>query len=458
MRSMRRWLLATLLGALLVAAGAATALTYLSARAEIDLLMDESLRQVALSLRDHARLDAERIERSGDRPELRLLVQVDDTRGPTTYRSRAEAALPAPSAEGFRDVDNAGREWRVFALRHGVQTIQVAQPIAQRREQAAATALRILWPVLVLLPLLGAAVWWIVGRALRPVEAVARSLRERTPNSLAPVQAEASPQEIAPLVGELNALLRRLDDAFQQQRRFAADAAHELRTPLAALTLQIQLAQRAATDDERARAFGRLEGGVKRATRLVQQLLTLARLDPDAAERPPAPQDLATIAAATLDDLRQLAQEKPVELDLDAAPVPAVAGHEDALRILLANLVDNAIRHSPAGGRVDVAVRPAGDGGVEVVVTDGGPGIPADERARVFDRFYRGRTASGGGSGLGLAIARQVVELHGGRLALGDAPGGPGLRVTVRLPTVAARSGENRSPDSDASEGRTGAS
>jgi two-component system OmpR family sensor kinase len=231
-------------------------------------------------------------------------------------------------------------------------------------------------------------------------------------------------------VRSLNDLLARLGDAFDTQRRFAADAAHELRTPLTALTLQIQLARRAESPEERAIALDRLEQGVKRSTRLVQQLLTMARLDPDAA-RPPSPVDLAALAAAVADEKKELAEQRNVTLSADLTPV-AVTGQEDALRILLTNLVDNALRYTPAGGAVKVRVWPDGDAAC-LEVADTGPRIPEEERERVFDRFYRGRNAPAGGSGLGLAIVRQVATLHGASLVLDESPS-KGLLVSARFP------------------------
>jgi two-component system OmpR family sensor kinase len=242
-----------------------------------------------------------------------------------------------------------------------------------------------------------------------------------------------SPEEVQPLVRSLNELLARLDDAFDTQRRFAADAAHELRTPLTALTLQIQIARRAESLEERAVALDRLEQGVKRATRLVQQLLTMARLDPDAA-RPATAIDLASVAASVVEEKRPLAEQRGLSLSLASVPV-TLYGQEEALRILVANLVDNALRYTPPGGTVEVRVAPDGDH-ARVEVADSGPGIPEEERERVFDRFYRGRQAPGGGSGLGLAIVRQIVTLHGGSIALDQSPSG-GLLVSARFPVKA---------------------
>jgi two-component system OmpR family sensor kinase len=433
MRSIRRWLLLALLGLLAAAALAGGALTYASARHEVDALLDEEMRQVALSLRDHARLDIERIERSAERPEQRLLVQVDDTRREQPYRSRDVAPLPRAAGEGFRDLEHAGTRWRVYALPNEVQLIQVAQPVAQRRAQALAVVLRILAPLLLLVPLGAALLWWIVGRALRPLGDLGEQLAQRQPGSLAPLALEALPGEAQPMVAALNGLLGRLQAAFEQQRALTADAAHALRTPLAAVTLQAQLAQRAPEGPERDGALHRLEAGVKRASQVVAQLLALARLDPDAAREPAAPVDLALLAREVADELSALAERSRIALRCSLpAAVPAL-GHEAALRMAVTNLLDNALRYTPAGGEVELALQ-ADAGGWRLAVSDTGPGLPVDERERVFDRFYRGRDSRAPGSGLGLAIVREVARLHGGEPFIGDGPGGRGLTVGFRLP------------------------
>jgi len=290
-------------------------------------------------------------------------------------------------------------------------------------------------PVVIVLPFLGLLGWWIVGRGLAPLTDVAKTLSRRDPTSLLPVTVEELPIEVRPLVESLNALLQRLEVSFDTQRRFAADAAHELRTPLTALTLQVQLAARALSEDERAIALQRMEQGVKRATRLVQQLLTMARLEPESAQKPAVPTDLAMLATATVEELRPLAEQKSIALGVDATAPAWVLGQEDALRILLTNLIDNAIRYTPQSGRVHVSVQP-GDATTQLIVQDNGPGIPPDERERVFDRFYRGRDAAAGGSGLGLAIVRQVANMHGVSVTLSAGNQASGLQALATFPAV----------------------
>jgi two-component system OmpR family sensor kinase len=238
-------------------------------------------------------------------------------------------------------------------------------------------------------------------------------------------------------VASLNDLLARLGSAFGLQRRFAADAAHELRTPLTALGLQIQLLERATDEAGRAAAIARLKDGVKRATRLVQQLLTLARLEPDAAEQRFAPLELAAVARRTAAEFAPIAEAKPVTLTVEADDAVQANGAGDSLGILAANLVDNAIRYALPNGRVVVRVRRDGAEAV-LEVADDGPGIAPEERDRVFDRFYRGAGVEAPGSGLGLSIARQVAELHGGRLEIADGLDGRGITLRLRLPALSS--------------------
>lgn len=434
MTSIRRWLLAALLTALAIAGFTSAAATYFSARGEVDALLDEELRQVALSLRDHAVLDLRRLESVGANPDQRVLVQIWDPSFDKPYVSRIVGDGPMPrTPDGYATILHANRPWRVFTLYAGRQLVQVAQPTALRTQLAASTAAQLVLPVLVVLPFLGLAGWWIVGRGLAPLGRLAGAVKERSPNALTPVPTFGLPVEVRPVANALNDLLARLDQSFTLQRRFAADAAHELRTPLTALQLQLQLAERAQTDEDRARAFERLRQGIHRATRLVQQLLTMARLDPDAAAAEPAAVDVGALLASVVEDAQPLAAQRGIALACTgAAPHASVHGVEDALRILFSNLIDNAVRYTPADGRVQASVTCEGDH-VVVNVDDSGPGIAADERERVFDRFYRGPDAPAAGTGLGLAIVSQVADMHRGKVAVESSPLG-GLRANVRLP------------------------
>lgn len=337
-----------------------------------------------------------------------------------------------------------GEPWRFFyrvdALR-GLDVI-VGNALADREGLVRSLVLGTVWPLLAGLPVVALLIVLAVQRSLRPLDAIAAAIRRRDADDFTPIADRAVPREIRPLTDALNALLERIRATFERERRFTANASHELRTPLATLKTQAQLALKSRTDAEREQALQGVIGAVDRAAHLVDQLLTLARLDPSAVSDGLERVDLASLAGEVIADLDRFARLRNVEVALDAEPA-AMAGRPAALAVLLRNLIDNAIRHSPSGGAVNVTVH-AREGFVELTVTDQGPGIPPEERERVFQRFYRGPSNATDGSGLGLSIVARVVEDHHGNIALEDAAPpdaaasagrGPGLRVVVRFPT-----------------------
>ena len=431
--SIRRKLLVALLAALVITGLAASGATWFEVRRQANQLFDYHLEQMALSLADQPLAASAALV-----PQLGLgqdyVVQVWDSGGVLAYISKNGAPLP-PASSGFDDVGVDGEDWRVFTLEAPDRTIQVAAPAELRSGQATAMALRILVPILATIPVYGLIIWLIVGEGLRPLNQIARAIRRRQPASLEPLPQARLPEEVAPLVSELNALLARLREALERQKRFTADAAHELRSPLTALQVQLDMLARARTPEENRAALEALRAGMKRAARLVEQMLTMARLEPEAQLAQPAAVALDALAAQVAGELEPLAEARRIELRLERLESVAVRGDATALHALARNLIDNAIRYAPAGGAVRLAAF-AEDGSAFLVVEDDGPGIPPAERARVFDRFYRLPGSHAEGSGLGLAIARQVADAHGAEIALGDAAGGHGLRVTVRFKTA----------------------
>jgi two-component system OmpR family sensor kinase len=436
MTSIRHKLLAWLLAAVLIAGLIAAWGVYRQARTELDAVFDYHLRQLALSLRNRS-FEGVVIEPADLAGEFDFVIQVWDRDGGRLYFSRPNVALPDHARLGYDTAPSDDGMWRVFAIQAQGLTIQVAQPMSIRNRLAADSALRTLTPFLVLLPLLGLLVWIVVGRGLHPLETVARAVGKRSATALEPLPAGGLPDEIRPLVGSLNELLERLGRALTVQRSFVADAAHELRTPLAALRLQIQLAARADSAAERDAAFATVMGGLDRATRVVEQLLTLARQDPDAGERTMAPVDLPALVRQVVAERSTLAEARDIDLGVGGTDAATIVADAEGLRVMLANLIDNALHYAPHGGRVDVNVLSARDGAdheeVVLEVIDNGPGIPAEERERVFDRFYRRPGGDVPGSGLGLAIASHIAGRHRTQVTLDDAPGGRGLAVRVRF-------------------------
>ncbi len=433
MTSIRRRLLAGLLAVVLCAGLIAAFAVYLQARREANELFDYQLRQMALSLRDQT-FDPFAAAAPPDIGEaFDFVIQVWDRDGSRLYYSQPHPALPNRARLGYETVSTPDGQWRVFSLQQRGLTFQVAQPMSVRNELAATAAFRTLTPFLLLLPAMGLLVWFTVGRGMRPLEAMARAVKARTPTALQPLPDRGVPFEIQPLVAALNDLLRRLDRTLGAQRQFVADAAHELRTPLTALGLQIQLAERAATAEERAAAFATVKEGLTRAAHLIDQLLTLARQEPDVTEPPGGNVDLNDLARQVIAEHMLLAASKSIDLGMGRGEAVAVSGDRDGLHIMLRNLVDNAVRYTPEGGKIDVSVY-AGPEGPVLEVTDSGPGIAPADRARVFDRFYRGAGQEIPGSGLGLAIVRNIAERHHARVILGEGPGARGLSAKVVFP------------------------
>ena len=433
MKSLRARLSASLLAAALLAAGITGLLAYRNTLKENEQLFDYQLRQTALSLRDQG-VAATIAPPGADEDAPAVVAQIWTINGTALYLSHPGTALPDRAILGFSDVDAGSRRWRVYSMIARNRIIQVAQPLELRRDLAAAAALRSLRPLLIFAPLMALLIWLLVDHALRPVQRLAQELRLRDAGSFAPLEEHDLPSEVQPVAHAINSLLARLKLAFDSQRAFVADAAHELRSPLTALKLQLQLLARAADDQARKAAAAQLDQGVERASRLIVQLLTAARTAPAEAGPAMQPVDLAALARAAAAEAWPLAEARRIDLGLDAPSAVGMTADADALQILMRNLLDNAIRYTPEGGRVDMAVTAAPDA-LRLTVDDSGPGIPAADRERAFQRFYRGRRADGDddGSGLGLAIVANIAARHGAGVALQDSALG-GLRVELRFP------------------------
>jgi two-component system OmpR family sensor kinase len=434
MTSIRRNLLLALLGAMLLSLLLGAAATYRAAVQQAEVLLDYQLRQTALALRDEAFGAITAPALPGDVSDLEYFIQVWSEDGVGIYYSDPRHVFPNRAQLGFSTVQTAEGQWRVFAMQGRREVVQVAQPISRRNQLAAHAALQSMRWFLLLFPVMGVLIWILVGRGLAPIARIARALRSRTASSMQPVS-ESVPLEVQPLVQALNDLLSRLNAALTAQRQLVADAAHELRTPLAALLLQTQLVERATSDEQRAGALGELKLGIERATRVMQQLLTLAREEPGAVRTPWVPLQLDVLLGSVVSQFQRLAEARAIALTVDTGALqPRVMGDEASLQTLFANLLDNALRYTPLSGKVSLMLRERA--GVPLVsVEDSGPGIPMQERDRVFDRFYRRPGMEEQGTGLGLAIVRTIAERHGLTVSLGTASLG-GLSVTVEFPAA----------------------
>jgi two-component system OmpR family sensor kinase len=449
MKSIRRELFVWLSIGLLLAVVAAATGTYLRARDEANTLFDFHLKEMAASLTGSPLSSGITPASAKGTGSDALVVQIWDKHGVRVYLSHSRREPPKHKDLGFSDVTTTNGDWRVFSVVDEDHVVQIAQPMSARRDLAASMALHTIAPLLVVMPFLVLLVWYTIRRALRPLDRVAAAVGRRSSSALEPLSEQSVPNEVQPLVHALNGLLHRLGTALDGQRAFIADAAHELRTPVTAVNLQAQVAERATTDDERRAALRQLRAGLDRASHLIDQLLTLAREEPGVAERPPARIDLRELASEVIGEQAGVAAARGVDLGLVESNAPPIAGaftvDGDAagLATLVSALVDNAVRYTPSGGRVDVAVTRDGNS-VVLNVCDSGRGIPPDEQARVFDRFYRaGNVSDIPGSGLGLAIVKSVADRHGAQLALAPGyagPAGAGLSVTLRFPSASSDS------------------
>jgi two-component system OmpR family sensor kinase len=428
MKSINRRLLALLLGGFLAIAVLAGVAVYYTARHELDEIFDYQLVQVALAF---LRQGVTPLPSSiSSEKEARLIVQV--WKGRELMYSDPSGEHLLPRTAGFHTVYSEKENWRVFVLRKSGKTIQVAQSTMARREISLAFTLHAVSPVLLAIPLFALFVWLSVRFGLSPLNRVADEVKSRSLSKLETISLDGIPSEVFPLVTQLNFFLERLSDAHEAQNRFVADAAHELRTPLAALALQLKVLERSDGEGERAASIDSLKNGINRVSHLVSQLLSLARLEP---------QTTRNYSEILVDEMARdivagrsrIAEQKGVDLGVIEGEPVAIIGEVESLRALIANLVDNAVRYTPPGGIVDVTIG-RGVRGAVIEVIDSGPGIPSGERDAVFQRFYRCTGNGEAGSGLGLAIVRSALDRLGGNIVLAEGCDGKGLHVTVEVP------------------------
>ncbi|MDR7375344.1 two-component system OmpR family sensor kinase [Rhodoferax ferrireducens] len=429
--SLRRRLLGSVMTAILVAALFQAASAYRGALQQADEMFDYHLQQMAYALRNGAPSQLEPTESELDAD---YEVQIWSANGVQLFQSHHNR-LPPQAVLGFSDVEQNGTRYRVYSIQTAAQTIQIAQDLSARQARARALAARAMLPMAWMAPLLMLALWWTIRHALKPLERTRQQVASRAADDLSPLAEDGLPDEVRPLVHELNLLFDRVHAAFHAQQAFVANAAHELRSPLTALKLQAQALDRAADAPTRSVAVARLHQGIDRAIRLMNQLLVLARQE-SASETPPERLQLQDLVRLAVEEMLPQAQERQQDIGVAPSEPVWVQGHADALRILLRNLLDNALKYTPEHGRVDVAI--ALDNGAPVLsVDDSGPGIAAEDMGRVFDRFFRSASATASGSGLGLAIAQAIAQRHGAQLRLGSSPKLGGLRVTLEFPASA---------------------
>ena len=437
------WLLTSAVAAIWVLS---TLVVYQRAHHEADELFDGQLTQVgetllAIVAGGEVEHFVKELQKHARRSQVPIAFEIwisEDGEARRLVTSPGHAVFEAGATPGFSEHVHQGTRWRFYTAQDddAEYRVVVGQSHAARERLAREIGMSLLLPAMLALPLMALAVWWVVSRALRPVDAVVRQVGSLDAQALAPLDESAPlPNEIAPLRNALNALIRRVSDAFDNERRFTADAAHELRTPLAALKVQAQVALRAQGNDNRQHALSQVIVGVDRMTHLVEQLLTLARVDPARQEATPKALDPSGIIAAVCAELLPQAQRHEQTLTVDAMPGCMIAVTAGWLQIALRNLVDNALRYAGDGARVEVRLART-PSGCSISVADNGPGVASDLRSQLSARFVRGEVENEG-CGLGLSIVARIASLSHAQLELGEglprADGGRGFAATLHF-------------------------
>ena len=442
-RSLQGRLLLLVLG-LVVGVWLATAiLTWIDVRHELDELLDSHLAQAAALLVVQQAVEIDDDRRGADAPTLhryapKVAFQVFHE-GRLAQRSSNAPAEPmleftGHAADGFKTISIGETAWRVFAAHGRERDVQVfvGEQMESRDSILWAVLRSSLGPMLLALPLLALAAWWAVHQGVAPLRLVGRALAQRSPQALQPIAVEGAPSEMTPMLDALNGLFERIAQLLESERRFTADAAHELRTPIAAIRAQAQVALGAAADAERLHALQATLQGCDRATRLVEQLLTLSRLEAGA-EHVLVAIDLTALARQVVADAAPLALSKQQTIEVNAVNPCTVRGDATLLSVMIRNLVDNAIRYGPSGATVKLAVSNA-QGVVKLILEDSGPGMSSDDMERLGRRFFRVVGSGQEGSGLGWSITRRIAAVHRAVVRVARSESLGGLSVEVSFP------------------------
>ncbi|HMH66806.1 MAG TPA: ATP-binding protein [Pinirhizobacter sp.] len=448
-RGRLRWLNLAVVAAVLLVLGAAS---YMHTLDEVNELSDGRLAQSARTLQVLVDGGGDtgfampatpsgtptRIDVEGHRFETEVGFQIYDAQGHRRMYTSNLGLLPAPAPAtvGFGDVRFDSHDWRVFTLRSatGGPTIRVAERHDSRNEIMHGLMIEHALPLLFGLPLLAFLINWAVARGLRPLDELAWSLSRREPGNRGRVELANAPAELVPVVAAINGQLERLEDSLERERRFSADVAHELRTPLAATLVHLDNALAAVDDTVRTQRINAARKGGGQLARRIGQLLSLARLEAGAAGSAATDVDLVECVRETIEELSHVIDGSHVQLGVSSSdPSVVVQGHDAALKALVRNLVENSLRHVDDDGQVDVRIS-ASPSWASIEVSDDGPGIPPARRAVVFTRFHRELAGAGDGYGLGLSIVKRAADLHGAAIELLDSSFGRGLRVRVEIP------------------------
>lgn len=433
MTSVSRYLISVLMAVLVLTSFMAALQSYRLSAERVSTLFDQDLTLVANTLLQHYETDA--TEHAGG-----LALQLTRN-GDIVYRNPLAPLTPLLEPLGYSEQNFASKRWRVYIeTAAGGWSVMVAQPLQQRVELTDEVITASIYPVVATLPFQALLIWWTVSRALRPLRNLSAQLAQRKANDLSPVTLDQVPSELQLVLQSTNQLFERLSGAFEREKRFASDVAHELRTPLAVLdvTLHNVDTEWQKTRTASPQAIDALRQGVDRMRQLIEQILLLNRTHPDHFQAKTEPLDWAIVCRHVVAELYDQIDARSQQISVEGEESLIVKGDAFAMQILVSNLVGNASKYTPPGGEIRLTLRH--HAGMAILdVEDSGPGIPAGERERVFERFYRvggDRHPSGTpGAGLGLAIVRDIVSLHGGRIRLGASSLASGLKVSVELPS-----------------------
>jgi len=442
--SLRRTLVVSMLMAVVSVVLAGTFAVHRQLAEELGELYDAELaREAGGALRAPAGLEPD-FAKAHDDPGQDTVVTVwkADGSAPLVLASdsaarRSGLVLQRPQRVGYTTELLGGRLWRTYGITGNGAWVIAAQPMAVRDQATGKIERRLRLLLAAMVAVIAVLVWYLVGRGLVPLRRFAEEVAQRSPGALQPVTTGSIPAEIAPVAAALNSLLGRLERALAAQQTFVADAAHELLTPLTAVQVHLQVLERAHTEKRRDAARDDLRRGLNRCIRLARQLLALARQSPDAPHPAAGMVDLAAVAADAVSEAQPAALARQTDLGVAASSPAGVRGDADGLCLLVRNLIDNAIKYTPPGGRVDLLTGIT-DGIAWLTVSDNGPGIPDSDRQRVFDRFFRAGGPDVDGSGLGLAIVREIANRHDADVRLTSPGKLGGLDAEIRMAAATA--------------------
>ncbi len=446
MKSLQTRLQIWLIGFFLLGACSAAVAIYYKIRHEVAIMQDNSLKQIALALQSSLKWqhnihqpilinNQEQEEDDNDDEDLEYIGQIWSQQGQLILSTNINQHIPLFNINGYKTVFNQTERLRVYGLSVDHYQIEISQPTEARNIIAITATKRALMPLLMIVPFLSIIIWLLIYFQFKPVKNISKQLQYREIYSAESVSMVNVPKELKPLIESLNGLLSRLNKAIKQQQQLIGDAAHTLRTPLTALTLQADILQRELDDCNQKELVYPIKEGIERLNHSVDQLLTYAKQDIDNPNLSIQAVALKPLVKSIISEFNSLALTRSIDLGLTNRTKVFVMGNESALRVLIENLIHNALNYCPSGSQIDLSLTEENQNAI-ITITDNGPGIDPSLHERVFDRFFRGPNQDVQGTGLGLAIAKLIVEKHHGKIKLDNNLLGSGLRVTITLPSL----------------------